>query len=406
MKNKSEFILYIILSLNVCMLLFPSNFKFIPILLLGVFALKSFAFYKKFNLKFFILSSIPYLILVFGMLYTTDLNYGIKRLETGASLMLYPFCFSLIPSKLIKKQLDKNINRILSFFVISIVVFVLGIFLYFVIQEGRSLIYIVHHFNILIDKHLNPKYQIHSIYLAFLNGLSFIFSVWILFNRTDKIDLFVSITNIVLSIFFLSMMNKRMAIIGLIVVGVFVFFVNFKSIKNKFLFLLAGGVMLCLIILSIILMPRFRQNNSFKEFSNFTATIKDSNTSIGKRVHIYKNVFDMFSERPIFGYGTGDGNHELSNRVLNSGENINTHNQFLSYLIYTGLFGAVVFMLYVLFLFKASLFKRDMLFFCVLLFFVLNMLTENILERETGVVFFAFWCNLLLYKNFRDAERI
>ncbi|AXP80581.1 O-Antigen ligase [Mariniflexile rhizosphaerae] len=400
MDNKRDYILFLILCLNALIILFPSNFKFIPILLLGGFSIKVFFERRKMDYHFFVLSSLPYLILVFGMLYTEDISYGIKRLETGASLIIYPLFFSLLSKEMLKIQLDRYGKNIFTVFVVGTLVFSYSIFIYFAITENRGLTYLIQHYNTLIDQSINSKYQIHSIYLALQVGISIIFSVFILFKYKNKFDLIFAILCVLLSVFLLIVMNKRMAIIAVVFVGIIMLFVNIKKLKNKFLFLFFGGIFLLLISLGVVLFPRYKGYNGFKEFSNIENTINDSTTSIGKRVLIYKKAYNLVIKEPILGFGTGDANGILSKTVINNNENINSHNQFLSYLILTGLLGFQLFLCYMFCLFKETIASRDFLFLGILLFFVLNMLSENILEREAGVICFAFICNLFLRKNF------
>jgi len=79
-------------------------------------------------------------------------------------------------------------------------------------------------------------------------------------------------------------------------------------------------------------------------------------------------------------------------------EKLNTHSNYLYFLLATGLVGLFTFLIFILYLFKISLkpINALKLSFCIII--VLNCLTENILSRHWGLMFFTFML-ILLFSN-------
>ena len=113
-----------------------------------------------------------------------------------------------------------------------------------------------------------------------------------------------------------------------------------------------------------------------------------------------------FSESPIVGFGLGGSKSILLEKYeqINSFDNLemqnNSHNQFLQELLYVGTIGFLIFIsavCYPLFLFRNS--KLPLLYVLFLIIFFTACLSESILERQKGIIFYAFF-NSILYHHF------
>ncbi|MDO5975336.1 O-antigen ligase family protein [Flavivirga jejuensis] len=332
--------------------------------------------------------SIPYLIIVFGIFNSTNLDRAFSQIQTGLSLFLYPLCFSMLPEKSLSKI---NKRKVDDAFIVSLVIFSATVFLYYFLIKGKSWLFLVHHYITLIDKIIWEKYQIHSLYLALLLIISIILSLRGAIKTKNKFFI-LHIVNIVYSLSLLAIMNKRASIILIIVTSLLFLFTLKKNVRKIAVISAFGAITLLLGL--VIYLPRFN-GNSFSEFKKIEQSINDPKTSIGARIVLNKATFEIFKNNPLFGVGTGDDMQILSEATtkLSDGivEKYNSHNQFNSYLIRTGLFGLSIFLFYCFFLLKMALKSKDIVFICLLIIFFGNMLIENILEREAGVLVFSFF---------------
>jgi hypothetical protein len=117
-------------------------------------------------------------------------------------------------------------------------------------------------------------------------------------------------------------------------------------------------------------------------------------------------VYTSTSNKSLCFWGAQLEKGELSSYIKNNNEqlqialdeNLNTHNNYLYFLLATGVVGLMSFLMFILYLFKISLKPINVLkvSFCIII--ALNFLTENILSRHWGVMFFTFML-ILLFSN-------
>ena len=143
----------------------------------------------------------------------------------------------------------------------------------------------------------------------------------------------------------------------------------------------------------------------FKEIvdeKSYTKVERFSSTSI--RYAIYNCSIEKASNNLFLGYGIGGANKELKNCYLKTsdvlvGVNYNSHNQFLATILRVGIIGFILFLISLIFNLRLFFLNNDYFAFCMLLMFILFMLTENILDRQNGVILFSFLINYFAFKN-------
>jgi O-antigen ligase len=113
------------------------------------------------------------------------------------------------------------------------------------------------------------------------------------------------------------------------------------------------------------------------------------------RINIWKNAVQLIERHPLFGVGTGDIKEELASIYAENkyeygvNEKPSPHNQFLHTGVILGLTGVIVLVVCFLFQLYYSYKQKYWLYFFFLLLILLNCLTESILERQAGIIFFA-----------------
>ena len=406
-KNFNK-LLQIVICFNCAILLVPDQFKGLPIitlLLLVVFRYIKLKDKPILATKTYGISIAFFIILLLSLLYTNNLSYGIKNLETSLSLIAFPTIFYIISGD--KKIIDKNlINTLKITFVFSVFFFLLTTFTYFYITEPfytfKSTL--VHYTN-LVDIRIN-YYKIHPIYLSIYIGIAIIFVLSLIEkSKKNKKKLFLAI--LLILILFIAILNKKGPIISLSIVGFLFLFKNKNNLKK-----IVSIVLISIVLISaIVFIPKHKNINRFKELLNINQIKNDNNSSTGIRLQIYNCALKQIAQSPLFGYGWGDVKTILNNcyneknkNLLN--KNYNSHNQFLSILLSSGLIGFLAFTYYLFYLFKTSNNKESQVLFFLVLFFSLNMLTENILEREDGVIVISFLINFYLFSPIDEHKYI
>jgi O-antigen ligase len=364
---------------------------FLPISLLLASAFFYFKTPKKEVLfrPFLILSSL-FFIYILSFAFSSNLTYGLKKIETSLSLIVVPMCYFLLLRKypfdfdIVKRNFQK------VFFTANVVY---GALAGYLIQFYRSPKFLFTDASFirsaisdipLIGEH--PTYVSIFFSLALMCGFSLATD---LKNRLSK--LLVVLGMLFITGILLAIMSK--GIIIALIASIFpIWLLRLKG--NSKIWILVGLTIVLAIILSI---PR--QNNRFYELVDKQSFEKtDINNSTSVRFHIFKASIQLIKESPVFGYGIGDVQDELDAKYSSMGLNLpkskfNSHNQFLFICLNSGLMGLLIFLFSIAYVFKTALLKRDYFFLGILVFFLVAFLFENVLSRQSGVILFSFLIN-------------
>ena len=133
--------------------------------------------------------------------------------------------------------------------------------------------------------------------------------------------------------------------------------------------------------------------------------------SVAQRMVYLKVAFNIISQNPVFGVGTGDVKMKFDSYYRNSKVISDqrwwyrAHNQYITFLISFGAIGLLI----ILFSFFLPVFLEkkwgDYLFLCFALIGFLSMLTEDTLETQTGVSLFMFFYSLFLFGRMKSENR-
>ncbi len=138
-------------------------------------------------------------------------------------------------------------------------------------------------------------------------------------------------------------------------------------------------------------------------FDNYRETGNPTGSTVMQRLEFWKASLGIISDNWLTGVGTGDMNsafeaqYEKMDTKLSPDQRWRSHNQFLSVFIGLGIFGLLWF-LTAIFL-PVFMLRRQSDFFVLvfLLIALLSMLTEDTIETQTGVTFFAFFYSFFLF---------
>jgi O-antigen ligase len=113
----------------------------------------------------------------------------------------------------------------------------------------------------------------------------------------------------------------------------------------------------------------------------------------------------LIAKAPVTGYGAGSEigllqesffNHKLYNSYLHG---LNAHSEYLSFLLKSGIIGLAVYLATLVFGFSVSLKKKDLLFFSFMLLIAVVSLSENLLDVDKGIFFYAFFFSFFIFSS-------
>ncbi len=162
-----------------------------------------------------------------------------------------------------------------------------------------------------------------------------------------------------------------------------------------------------------IFMKEFRVRGWIYEFlagyDNYRQTGNPTGSSMMQRLEYWKASLGIIERNWLTGVGTGDMNIAFEQEYLRMHTKLapdqrwRSHNQFLSIFVGFGVFGLVWF-LFAIFYPPIALKRFDDFFYLVfILIALLSMMTEDTIESQMGVTFFAFFYSFFLFAR-REKE--
>ncbi|MBK7028786.1 MAG: O-antigen ligase family protein [Bacteroidales bacterium] len=143
--------------------------------------------------------------------------------------------------------------------------------------------------------------------------------------------------------------------------------------------------------------------NLLTGWDNYRYHNNPNSSSLIQRIEYWRSSLQIIKQHPLFGVGTGDvpeafkNYYRQANSMLDQQFRLRSHNQFLSITVAFGVFGLIWF-LFVLFypMIKVKTYQPYfyLIFWCI---FFISIFTEDTLETQEGVTFYAFLTSLLLF---------
>lgn len=126
--------------------------------------------------------------------------------------------------------------------------------------------------------------------------------------------------------------------------------------------------------------------------------------SLFQRIELWKTSFEIIHSHWLLGIGTGDVPDQFKQALSNRNSTLKntklrSHNQYLSLCIAFGIVGFLLCMFSIIYPFIKSKLIFD--YFCLifLIVFLMSMFTEDTIESQDGVTFYAFFAALYLFQK-------
>lgn len=379
----------------------PFNMKPLPLIIGLVFG----GFYlvkekKIIYSKYFFYNSLIFIFYLISILYSDDKVYAFTRIQTSLSLILFPLFFLAITNMEISKKGILKMEKIFffTFYLASLLLcFTIAAYIYH-LGYFSNLVSYDYCMAYIRDQMWFGLYE-HPIYISLLLSFSILFSFRLLSRTSSKYckALFI-LANIIL-FGFLVFFSRKGVLIGFLVSISYLLLKTFSVSKIKL-----SAVVIVVFVTSFLLLPKSleRVEEVFNLETYYNPIDEKNSTSI--RIAVYKCAVINIAKTGFFGYGIGDVKNILNDCYKPTSSillktNLNTHNQFLNSLLVNGFFGLFI----LFFVFYQNIFfsinNKDYLFTSILILYFIVMLTENILDRQNGVILFSLLVNYFIFKN-------
>jgi O-antigen ligase len=382
-----------------------SNFIAIFWCLISVIILIKHKTYKRINKKeilIILILSLYYIFLIINYFLSGFDKAIFKFLETDILMLLFPFLIILNKNFIISEVLK---NSLITFFISNVL---LSLICWFkILKTGYFLL-------LEQDNYYQPVFRnlfsdTTRIHLPNL-GLFFAFSIFIGFfliikyNHKFYIKILLLLSCFLL-LFSIVTFSARMSLLTVVLIFIYLIY---SRIKSK-----VARLLLSIIILSasVILILNAPIKKRFIEVMNTKLELpseKLNNKShlVNFRYGIYYCGYNIMKESFLFGIGKENISKQMNNCYKSftysnfddfEKKDYNTHNQYLDTIISFGVFGFIILFVSLFFGFYQNINELYKVFLFIIF---MALLTENLFERQIGVMLYAFFNSFFyLYKT-------
>ena len=342
------------------------------------------------NLLFF---SVLYLIHLVGLAYSQNLDFGLFDLEIKLSLLIFPVIFSTIDFKILEGKIKHIFFGFLA-----------GSFTTTIILLTHSFINFTESLSLSEFFYGRLAWYHHSSYLAMFIVFSIGIMSYYLLSQKEVLSKNMQIlftAGVIYFSAFVIILSSKAGIISLaLVIITFAGYIIYQKKYLKGLMILVTSALVFWLALNYLPALSSRIN----EAVDTLATEKlenDIEDSTGERILVWQTSLEIIKENFLFGVGTGDikdrlvQEYEKENISKAYQARLNAHNQYLQTFIALGLMGFLILILVLIFPLVLSFKEKNTIYLLFLLLFGFNLLFESMLERQAGVVFYAFFNGVL-----------
>lgn len=342
---------------------------------------------------------------VVSLIWSNNFYSGLFLIEKRLSFLVFPIIFFLKPQPLNKSQFHK----VLTLFTFIILIGCLFSHIYvafdmiekdFPISKWNSWWY--------TSSNLSGIIGLHSTYLSIYINLASLICLYFLISEKKKLHIQFLLVIIIgyLLIYNLLLSSRLNMLFGILMVSVLGSYYVKKTLKSRLMFFVFIILLTSSLVYTIISMPYLKSkfNQSIVYFFAENSTEKINNNSTSGHLNAWKCSLESIKLNSfLLGFGIGDTNEVLTdcyyknNYDYNLKNNFNAHNEFLQIFLSIGIVG--VFLICILFI--KSFNKNKLLINLFLLLILVSFVSESVLSRHKGIVFFMFFlCFLNSHNNY------
>lgn len=125
--------------------------------------------------------------------------------------------------------------------------------------------------------------------------------------------------------------------------------------------------------------------------------------TVEPRLERWKIAVNLIEKSPVIGYGTGSEIQLLQEQYFTKKfyssylHRLNSHNQYLSFLIKTGIWGLSIYIVTLIYGFRCAIKKMDLIFFSFMTLIAIVSLSENVLDADKGVMFYSIFMSYFVF---------
>ena len=332
-------------------------------------------------------------------IYTINRPDAFSQLGRHVPILLFPVLFSISPFSL--KQYRSQLLLGFSLVCVAMVGYLYLNALYTIRFYGLPIKSI---FSSSFTNHnFSDPIGMHATFFSLQVAIAMIYLLSVLLKETDrKWQLFYAAGVCLLAAGLLQLSSKAVFFAVLLVANIAVPMFSLQGkVKRKFAWI--TGTFSVLIIGAILTMGFLKAR--YIANLKYDMELTSRNALLDSRLDRWSTTAELIKQKPIIGYGAGSELgllHEsfYAKKYYSSFINhLNTHNEYLSFWLKSGIIGLLIYLVTLAFGFKQALKTKDLLFFTFMLLVAFVSFSENLLDVDKGVIFYAFFFSFFIFSG-------
>ena len=340
-----------------------------------------------------------FLVYLSGLIYSSNLSFGFKDIDTKLPLLILPFSL-----------LSINFNFLVKIFKAFISGCLIALF-FCLISSTNKYLDTNNYSSFFYD---DISIFMHTSYFSMYILTAILFTYFIFQNALVNRQYYKLVLFSILNLIFILMIFLLSSKAGVLIAGIifFILIIHDLLIVKKIIF--SVNIIIQSLIF-ILVFPKISGYvfNRFEAVKSSTENISEKseqvkNNSSSSRIVLWKSSLDVFRENALFGVGTGDIKDELFKKYKSNDFqygidlNYNSHNQYLQFLATFGIYGVLILFTGLFYMFKLKYLKFNLLSILFFVIVLLNLLAESMFETRAGVEFFSFFFVILTLKHINN----
>jgi O-antigen ligase len=351
-----------------------------------------------FNLRTLALQSVFY-VTILSTIYTINRSEAFNEWEKQLTIFLFPLVFCLNPLD-VKKYAPQ---LLLSFALVCTATII-----YFYTDALVTIKYYKLPFSVLFSNHFtNHNFSepifIHATFFSMQVALSLVYLVYATIREKSFYrQLFYGICGLILTAGIIQLSSKAVFISLILTINIILPYFLLEGTK-RFRFIIASVAFTLLAFIIIYNSGTLKQRFVTELKQDLSKSAQSA--SLESRLERWKVAAALTRKSPLIGYGAGSEigllqksffDKKLYNAYLNR---LNAHNEYLSLLIKSGIIGLLIYAATLVFGFNIAFRQKDIVFFAFMSLIALVSMSENILDVDKGVFFYAFFFSFFTFSD-------
>jgi len=241
----------------------------------------------------------------------------------------------------------------------------------------------------------------HATFFSMQIAIALIYVVSILLTTRERVDRIIySVVGLILLAGLVQLSSKSVMAAMFLALGVALPVFSLRGVRRvRFISIAVSTTAIAL--LSLCSVRAFRDRFVTELRDDFSTT--RINERVESRVLRWQLVGELIKEKPLIGHGAGSEIPLLQDKYFAKKyytsylHRLNAHNEYMSFLIKSGIWGLAIYVVTLIYGFRAAIRKKDVVFLGFMILLAIVSLSENFLDVDKGVMFYSFFFPFFMF---------